>query len=104
MISSHVLTELEQIVDDVLIINRGRLVVHAPLADILRDRPRASLVRGAEHERLAAALRRAGLDVRDGEGDAMHVDGADPEAVSCIAAQAGVALRELRDDRAGLSA
>jgi ABC-2 type transport system ATP-binding protein len=34
LVSSHLLAELAQTVDDVLIINRGRLVEHAPLADL----------------------------------------------------------------------
>jgi ABC-2 type transport system ATP-binding protein len=34
LVSSHLLAELAQTVDDVLIIHRGRLVEHAPLADL----------------------------------------------------------------------
>jgi ABC-2 type transport system ATP-binding protein len=35
LVSSHVLAELAQSVDDVLIISRGRLVTHGPMRDLL---------------------------------------------------------------------
>lgn len=34
LVSSHVLTEMQQLVDHVVILNRGRLVRHGPLADL----------------------------------------------------------------------
>ena len=49
LVSSHVLAELAQSVDDVLIISRGRLVTHGAMRDLLgpppTDRPRGALPR-----------------------------------------------------------
>jgi ABC-2 type transport system ATP-binding protein len=42
LVSSHQLAELAQTVDDVVIINRGRLVTHEPMRDLL-DRQAGSL-------------------------------------------------------------
>jgi ABC-2 type transport system ATP-binding protein len=37
LVSSHQLAELGQTVDDVALVDRGRLVAHAPLAELLPD-------------------------------------------------------------------
>jgi ABC-2 type transport system ATP-binding protein len=42
-VSSHLLAELAQTVDDVVIINRGRLVTHGPMRDLLAGSPSATL-------------------------------------------------------------
>jgi ABC-2 type transport system ATP-binding protein len=34
-VSSHLLAELAQTVDDVVVINRGRLVAHGPMVELL---------------------------------------------------------------------
>jgi ABC-2 type transport system ATP-binding protein len=43
LISSHLLAEVAQTVDDVVVISRGRTVAQAPLPDLLATRPGASL-------------------------------------------------------------
>ena len=43
LVSSHILAEVAQIADDVVIIHRGRTVTQAPLPDLLATRPGASL-------------------------------------------------------------
>jgi ABC-2 type transport system ATP-binding protein len=43
LISSHILAEVAQTVDDVVVISRGRTVAQAPLADLLAACPGASL-------------------------------------------------------------
>ena len=35
LVSSHLLAELAQTVDDVVVIDHGRLVIHGPMADLL---------------------------------------------------------------------
>ncbi len=42
-VSSHLLAELAQTVDDIVIINRGRLVAHAPMVELLDRTDAASL-------------------------------------------------------------
>ncbi len=42
-VSSHLLAELAQTVDDVVVINHGRLVVHGPMVDLLDRTDAASL-------------------------------------------------------------
>jgi ABC-2 type transport system ATP-binding protein len=43
LVSSHLLAELAQTVDDVVIINRGRLVAHGPMRGLLAGSPAATL-------------------------------------------------------------
>ncbi len=43
LVSSHVLAEVAQTVDDVVVISSGRTVAHAPLLDLLAARPGATL-------------------------------------------------------------
>lgn len=43
LVSSHLLAEVAQTVDDVVVISRGRTVAQAPLPDLLAAQPGASL-------------------------------------------------------------
>ena len=43
LVSSHILAEAAQTVDDVVVISRGRTVAQGPLADLLATRPGATL-------------------------------------------------------------
>ncbi|MEU8610190.1 ATP-binding cassette domain-containing protein [Actinoplanes sp. NPDC048791] len=69
LISSHVLSEVQQLVDDVVVIRRGELVAAGPWSRLAG--PPAVLVRSPDADRLAAAL----LDSRP-DGDAPQVEAA----------------------------
>lgn len=60
LVSSHALAEIQQTVDDVVIINRGRLVHAGPLAGLADRSSGRVLVRSPEGDRLMSALRDAG--------------------------------------------
>jgi ABC-2 type transport system ATP-binding protein len=97
LVSSHLLSEVAQAADDVVVISRGVLRANGPLEAMLggSDGP-AARVRAAEAERLAAALRERSILVeRDGAPATLIVRGAPPEAVGAIAAEHGIALSEL---------
>jgi ABC-2 type transport system ATP-binding protein len=96
LVSSHLLSEVAQSVDDVVVISRGQLRGSGPLESVLggSDGP-ATRVRSADADRLATLLReRDHLVEADGSG-ALLVRGTAPEAVGLIAAEHGVALAEL---------
>ncbi|GAA4133104.1 ABC transporter ATP-binding protein [Actinomadura keratinilytica] len=99
LVSSHVLAEVEQVADHVVIVARGR---------VLRDAPLAELVRGGElkvgtrqPEQLRRALEEAGAAVRF-EDDRLWVSGVDAEQVGRAALDAGAVLTELVEERSGL--
>jgi ABC-2 type transport system ATP-binding protein len=96
LVSSHLLSEVAQSVDDIVVISHGVLRGSGPLEQVLggADGP-VTRVRAREADRLAGLLRDQQLSVEaDGEG-ALLVRGAAPEAVGEIAAEHRVALAEL---------
>jgi ABC-2 type transport system ATP-binding protein len=95
LISSHLLAEVAQSVDDVVVIARGTLRANGTLESVLGspDGP-LTRVRASESEQLAALVRGAGLGVeRDGAGTLL-VRGA-PDAVGIVAGENRIALSEL---------
>jgi ABC-2 type transport system ATP-binding protein len=101
LISSHVLAEVAQTVDQVLIISRGRLVLSSPLAELTARAGGAVRVRSGDPKRLTTALRDHALQVMTGTDHALLVKGASSERVGEIAFAAGVPVHELVND-AGL--
>jgi ABC-2 type transport system ATP-binding protein len=101
LISSHVLAEVAQTADRVLIISRGRLVLSSSLTELTARAGGAVRVRSADPQRLTAALRDEALQVTTGTGDALLVQGSSSERIGEIAFAAGVPVHELVND-AGL--
>ncbi len=94
LVSSHVLAEVEQTADHVVIINRGRLVRAATLADLASAAGSRVLVRTPDADRLAVTLRVAGATVTV-EGEVLTVEGTDAPSVGRLALREGVELHEL---------
>lgn len=101
LVSSHVLAEVAQTVDEVVIINRGRLVRHAAMADVEALAAGATLVRSPDAARLALLLAAADVEVRQQDDGRLAVV-ASPEQVGTIAAANSVVLHELTAERATL--
>jgi ABC-2 type transport system ATP-binding protein len=97
LISSHVLAEIAQTVDDVAIIQKGHLVAHGTLEELTARGAGVVRVRTPTAERLRDLLTAAGLRASIEEPDRLSVEGI-PEKVGEIAAQNGVVLHELRAD------
>jgi ABC-2 type transport system ATP-binding protein len=96
LVSSHLLSEVAQSVDDVVVISHGVLRGSGTLESVLggADGP-VTRVRAADADRLAAALRDGGHTVNTGDTGALLVPGTRPEIVGQVAADKGVALAEL---------
>ena len=99
LISSHVLREVQQTVDEVVVIARGRLVTQGRLAD-LESAQASVLVRSPDRDRLAAALREArpAGSVTEEGADAAHVTGWTTAEVGHLAHVCGVELHALADE------
>jgi ABC-2 type transport system ATP-binding protein len=100
LVSSHVLAEVAQTVDRVVIIHRGRLIQQASIAEVLAGAQGATRVRTPDVGRLRELLAAEGVEVNDADG-VLLVD-VPPERVGEIAAQHGVVLHELTVERATL--
>ena len=94
LVSSHVLAEVAQTVDDVVVIHRGRLVQQGPVQS-LTAAGAGVLVRTPRPDVLRTALDRAGLTAVEAPDGALVVDGGEAAQVGEIAFAAGVPLHEL---------
>jgi ABC-2 type transport system ATP-binding protein len=102
LISSHLLAELELLIDDVVIIAAGRVRLRTPLADLTGTQAPELRVRGGDPQLLGQALARVGAEVSS-EGPALRVVGLSPEDVGDIALHIGVPIYELVPETPNLS-
>ncbi len=101
LVSSHVLSEVAQTVDDVVIINRGVSVFAGGLTELERLAGSSVVVDSPTPDRLISALQAAGQPVRV-VGDVISVDGSLAPEVGHIAFASGIELSQLREQRASL--
>ena len=96
LVSSHLLGEMEQLADDLVIITAGRLTAQGTVASVIGSLPYLSrtLVRTPEPEKLAAVLGGDAVVTLDGDGGA-YVTGADAVAIGDAALRAGVAIHQM---------
>jgi ABC-2 type transport system ATP-binding protein len=102
LISSHVLAEVAQTVDRVLIINRGRLVVESSLDQLTARVGGAVRVRTPELALLETALSREAVHASPSGDHTLLVSGVTSDRVGQIAFAAGVPLYELVSDSSSL--
>jgi ABC-2 type transport system ATP-binding protein len=101
LVSSHVLSEVAQTADRVVIIHRGKLIQQATIAEVLAGAQGATRVRSPEAQRLRDLLAAQGATVTEvGEGT-LAADLA-PERVGEVAAANGIVLHELTVESATL--
>jgi ABC-2 type transport system ATP-binding protein len=102
LVSSHVLAEVAQTVDQVVIIARGRLVTQSTLAALTARTEQLVRVRTPQAEALRPLLAAQGIQADpDGAGQLVAV-GTTTEAVGQTAAAAGIVLYEVRAERSNL--
>ena len=94
-VSSHVLAEVAQTVDQVVIINKGRLVAFSPLAALTAQLVGAVRVRAPGAVRLQKALKAEGIRSTLLDGNELSVEGAPSARVGEIAFAAGLPVHEL---------
>lgn len=92
LVSSHLLAEVQHLVDDIVVINQGRLMTTGPVASLTE---RAAVVRTPDPEGLSEHLATIGADVERDESDALVVTGLDLEQIGDVAHAAGIVLHEL---------
>jgi ABC-2 type transport system ATP-binding protein len=94
LVSSHVLSEVQTTVDDVVIIARGRLVHASSLRDLAAMASPETYVEAPALHDLAAVADRAGWSHRP-DGAGMALAGPTPAEVGAAAFQAGVEVHQL---------
>jgi ABC-2 type transport system ATP-binding protein len=93
-VSSHLLSEVAQTVDDVVVISQGRLMAETTLAELTK-RTSVVRIRTPNASRLLDVLTAAGVQVRLVDASTVEALSASAEAVGLAAAEAGVPILEL---------
>jgi ABC-2 type transport system ATP-binding protein len=101
LISSHLLAELAQLIDDVVIIAGGTVRYAAPLADLYGSASARLRIRGRDPQLLWTVYEEAGAQV-DTDGTALEVTGLTAEDAGELAFEAKVPLYELSADAPNL--
>ena len=96
LLSSHLMSEMAQTADHIIVLGRGRIIADAPVADILR------LARGAtvsvvtpQADDLVRLFNSPDVTVRRTDAQTLQIDGVTSAQVGEAAAAAGVVLHEL---------
>jgi|SRR4051812_20763258 len=97
LVSSHVLSELALFAEDVVVVNHGRLVVHAAVADLVASGSERVIVQSPELDRVRELLIADAREIIRTD-DGLEVVGMPASAIGDIAAAAGVALHQLRTE------
>jgi len=95
LVSSHVLAEVAQTADEVVVIHKGRSVAQAPLAELVAARAAGVRVAGPDVGRLSELLRADGAEVRAGDDGAISVADRSGEQVGRVIAANAIVVSEL---------
>ncbi len=102
LVSSHLLAEIAQTAEELIVIRDGKLVVKASLEEFTSAEVRETRVRAADPGALAEGLTARGATVaRDGTA-ALVVRGRSAEEIGELALELGIALHELSPQRSSL--
>ena len=96
LLSSHLMSEIAQTADHLVVIGRGRLLADAPVHAVVAAHATTSVVvRAARLTELITHLRARGGQILPADNGAVAVTGLDSATIGAIAAAAGIALDEL---------
>ena len=101
LLSSHLLHEVEQIADEMILIGRGKIVASGTKDELLADTDhKTSLVTALDNDLLATTLRDKGVTVTPA-GSGLRVDTA-PVEIGRLSVEHGIVLTDLRSADGGL--
>jgi len=102
-VSSHLLSEMQLLADDLVVIARGSLIADESMNDFLARATNTSvIVRSPDVVRLASVLAAKGVEAAIAGEGTIKVSNVTPDFVGEIAFQAGVQLSELVGQKASL--
>jgi ABC-2 type transport system ATP-binding protein len=97
LVSSHLLSEVAQLADDVVVLDRGSLVRAAPLEQLIGASP-SYVLRTPQAAQLAELLRDRGVEVDHRGEDLLSIPEDSLDTAVAVSAKAGIHIRELRPD------
>jgi ABC-2 type transport system ATP-binding protein len=102
LVSSHILAEVAQTVDSVVIMDHGRLVTQSTLDELTERATQVIRVRTPRPGQLAAILVENGATARVTGPDRLEVTGASGELIGTLAAEAAIPIFETAAEAADL--
>ncbi|WP_022883468.1 ABC transporter ATP-binding protein [Glaciibacter superstes] len=96
LLSSHLMSEMAQTADHIIVLGRGRVIADAPVADIISRATSSTVrVRSPHSKHLATLLARPDVTVTNIEQDLLEIVGVTAPEIGDQAARAGIVLHEL---------
>jgi ABC-2 type transport system ATP-binding protein len=103
LVSSHLMTEMEETAEHVIVIGRGKLIADASMSDFMLQSASSHVrVISPQAGDLVHLLERAGATVSHGDDGVLLVTGIDAPAIGEIAGDHSIRLHELSPRRASL--
>jgi ABC-2 type transport system ATP-binding protein len=103
LVSSHLMSELEGVADELVVIGRGRLISQTSVSELLSTRSDGRVhVRTSQVTEVMAALAGAGGTVTSTGSDALVVTGLEPDRIAELVSEYGLRLHELYRERGSL--
>ncbi|MFI5084567.1 MAG: ABC transporter ATP-binding protein [Actinomycetales bacterium] len=95
-LSSHLMSEMAQTADHLIVIGRGKIIANAPVADIIAGNQQArSRARTPQAPQLAQLLAREGVTVSHTDNETLEISGLDSRQIARIALDNQVLVYEL---------
>ncbi|MDR6866555.1 ABC-2 type transport system ATP-binding protein [Microbacterium resistens] len=103
LLSSHLMSEMAQVADHIIVLGRGRVLADAPVGDFLREGGRErTRVRVSDPGALAALLAADGVAIAHAADGALEVEGTPAAHITRIAVGADLDVHEITPLRASL--
>jgi ABC-2 type transport system ATP-binding protein len=102
VVSSHLLAEVSQTVDHVVILDKGRLITSRPLAELTAATTAAVVVRTPDAERFQIELAGRSIHATVTGPDQVTATGTTPEAVGRVIGAIGLVIYEMRLEQSTL--
>jgi ABC-2 type transport system ATP-binding protein len=103
-LSSHLMSEMAQTAEHLIVIGRGRLIADTSVSEIVEraSRDAVVLVHSSRDEELARALRALGADPAPRRDGGMEVSGLSAPEIGAVALREQIVIHELTPQRASL--
>lgn len=102
LVSSHLLSEMAQTAQDLVVIGRGRLRAQTSVEEFLSAARSSVILRTPHVEEFRAAAAEEGVAATLDESGAFLIDGQSAQQVGDLAASLGITVHELHEKRASL--
>jgi len=103
LVSSHLMSELEDTADHLVVIGRGRLIADTSVRDLLAAASRDQiLLRTSQRSEAMTVLANAGATVTAGDRETLTVAGLPAERIVALLAERGLPVMEVAQHRASL--